>query len=153
MILISKSKENKDWELLYEYVKNEILEYDKNMKLPRFMVLRLRGLNNGQFIANKFQKPIANYGYDVILMTFKACRQDILKYTKQNIFKDEQHKFNYIMVIIENNINDIFIRLKNRENQSAKIEIFDAEHIKNNNSAEYTRKTKDIKSKILDDLW
>lgn len=143
---------NDAWKTLYEYVKNDILEYEKNMKLPKFMVLRLQGLSRGQFIANKNQQPLANYEYDVILMTFKACRQDIMRYTKQNIFKDEQHKFNYIMVIIENHINDIVLRLNNVQKQNDKINIFEADHIKSD-SAEYTKKTKEVKSKVLDDLW
>ena len=148
-----KDKEWQEWCLLYEYVKKEILQYDEDMKVPQFMVLRLRGLRSGKFMSNKTQKSYADYGFDVILLTFKACKMDILKYTKQNIFKDEQHKFNYIMVIIENNINDIVLRLKNRVNQDHKIETFNADQIKNENVAGYTRKTKDTKSKLLDDLW
>jgi hypothetical protein len=147
------NKEWKDWCLLYEYVKKEILKYDNNMKLPKFIVLRLRGLNSGRFMANKRQKPYAHYGYDVILLTFKACKQDILKYTSQNVFKNEQHKFNYIMVIIENNINDIVLRLKNSQKQKEKIRAIDTDIIQRDDIAKYKKKTKEITNKRLNDLW
>lgn len=150
---MDKNKEHRDWCALYDYVKNEIMQYDKDMKLPKFMVLRLRGLHNGNFMANKNHKPQANYGYDVILLTFKACKYDILKYTSQNIFKDEQHKFNYIMVIIENNINDIVLRLKHRENQKNKIKNIDIDNIRRKNIAKYKKKSKKVNNKRLNDLW
>ncbi|HZJ99018.1 MAG TPA: hypothetical protein VFC79_03380, partial [Tissierellaceae bacterium] len=60
---LSKKEENKQWNALYEYVKKEILEYTDDMQLPRFMILRLRGLRNGKFMANKNSKPMANYDY------------------------------------------------------------------------------------------
>jgi hypothetical protein len=150
---IKPNKEWDDWCNLYEYVKKEILKYDDNMKLPQFMVLRLRGLHRGKFIANKYQKPHAYYGYDVILLTFKACRQDILKYTSQKIFKDEQHKFNYIMIIIENNINDIVLRIKNRQKQQENIKSVDVAVLQRENIAKYQRKTKDLDNEKLKDLW
>ena len=150
---INKKEENRQWNLLYEYVKKEILEYTDDMQLPRFMILRLRGLRNGKFMANKNSKPMANYDYNTILLTFKACKYDILRYTKQGIFKDEQHRFNYIMVIIENNINDIVMRLKNVKRQEKKIDIIDIETIQRDETAEYTRKSKEATNKRLDDLW
>ena len=150
---INKKEENKQWNILYEYVKKEILEYTDDMQLPRFMILRLRGLRNGKFMANKNSKSMASYDYNTILLTFKACRHDILRYTKQNNFKDEQHRFNYVMVIIENNINDIVMRLKNVKKQEKKIDTIDIETIKRDESAEYTKKSKETTDKRLDDLW
>lgn len=147
------NQEWEDWCTLYEYVKKEILKYDDNMKLPQFMVLRLRGLSKGQFMANKRQKPYAHYSYNVILLTFKACKQDILKYTSQKIFKDEQHKFNYIMVIIENNINDIVLRLKNRQRQQENIATINTAILQRDNVATYQRKTEDVNNDRLKDLW
>ena len=150
---LSKKEENKQWNALYEYVKKEILEYTDDMQLPRFMILRLRGLRNGKFMANKNSKPMASYDYNTILLTFKACKYDILRYTKQGIFKDEQHRFNYIMVIIENNINDIVMRLKNVKRQEKKIDIIDIEIIQRDETAEYTKKSKETTNKRLDNLW
>ena len=150
---IDKKEENRQWNALYEYVKKEILEYTDDMQLPRFMILRLRGLRNGKFMANKNSKPMASYDYNTILLTFKACKYDILRYTKQGIFKDEQHRFNYIMVIIENNINDIVMRLKNVKRQEKKIDIIDIETIQRDEIAEYTRKGKETTNKRLDNLW
>ena len=150
---IDKKEENKQWNELYEYVKKEILEYTDDMQLPRFIILRLRGLRSGKFMANRNSEPMASYDYNTILLTFKACKYDILRYTKQNNFKDEQHRFNYVMVIIENNINDIVMRLKNVKKQEKKIDTIDVETIKRDESAEYTKKSKETTNKRLDDLW
>lgn len=151
--MTDKKQEWEDWCKLYDYVKDEILQYDKDMKVPKFMALRLRGLNKGTFIANKNQKPYANYSYNVILLTFKAYKHDILKYTSQNIFKDEQHKFNYIMVIIENNINDIVLRLNNSQKHKESMQSFDTDTIQRENIAEYKKKTKKTDNNRLKDLW
>lgn len=151
--IASKEQEKKDWELLYEYVKKEVLEYDDTMKLPKFMILRLRGLRDGKFMANKSQKANGNYSFYEILLTFKACKMDIHKYTKTNRFKNEQHKFNYIMVIIENNINDIVLRLNEAKRHKEKIRTLDVKQIARKNGAKYKRKTEEKKSDILDDLW
>lgn len=152
-IKIDKRQEKKEFDELYEYVKKEILEYSDDMKLPKFMIYRLRGLRNGKFMSNKNTKPMANYSYNAILLTFKACKYDILKYTKQNTFKDEQHRFNYILVIIENNINDIVLRLQNIKNQEKKINTIDSDVIQRDDIAGYIRKGKEITNKRLDSLW
>ncbi len=152
-LTINKNQELKDWDSLYQYVKKEIMKYGDDMKLPKYMVLRLKGLNKGQFIANKSQKTYANYSFNIILLTFKACKQDILKYTSQNIFKDEKHRFNYIMTIIENNINEIVLRLDNKKNQEEKIENLKIDNIQDNKSAKYTKKTKEIQNDRLNELW
>ena len=45
-------KEIKEWDELYQYIKKDILQYDDNKKLPKWFVLRLKGLNQGKFCAN-----------------------------------------------------------------------------------------------------
>lgn len=150
---ISKEQDNKEWGELYEYVRSDILEYKPTMQIPKFMILRLRGLRKGKFIANKNQKPRADYTYNEILLTFKACRHDILKYTRRNVFEDEQHRFNYIMVVIENNINDIVLRLENAKRHDERVESVDVSHIKRDVGAQYQRKTEDKNNKRLEDLW
>lgn len=108
-------QEKQDWDKLYQYVKTEILNYTDDMALPKHIVLRLRGLSNGQYIANNKCKKNAKYPYSTILLTFKFCKSNIIKALEQKQFKNEQNKFNYIMAIIENNINDVAMRLKNKE--------------------------------------
>jgi len=148
-----QEKELKEWDSLYQYVKYDVLNYDDDMNVPKFMILRLKGLRNGTFVANKDQKANKHYSFDVILMTFKACRQDILKYTTQNTFKDEKHKVNYIMVIIESNINDIALRLKRAQANKIRTEKIKVENTNSDESAQYKTKTEQTSSDILDNLW
>ena len=107
-------KEKQDWENLYYYVKN-VMGYDENQALSNTMVLRLKGLLTNKFMENNNIKSNANYSYETILNTFKYCNLDIRNALRTNRFKDEQHKFNYILKIVEQNINTVYIRMKNAE--------------------------------------
>lgn len=145
--------DDSSWNDLYEYIKKEIMEYSEDLKLPKFIILRLRGLNAGQFMANKKQTPIANYDYKTILYTFKICKASILTGFKTNNtkFTDERHKFNYAMVIIESNINDMVIRLNNAKVAKEKAEVLNIDNIYHE-GAEYQTRLKDHNDK-LKELW
>lgn len=142
--------EKEEWNELYEYVKNDILGYT-DLKLPKIMILRLKGLREGKFIANKRTKPMASYPYNVILMTFKVNKYLITSsISNRDKFKDEKHMVNYIMAIVESKINDTYLRMKKVEKvkeQSEKLEI----NTENNKSA-YKKRTKDVKNSRLKDL-
>lgn len=148
---IDKKQENQEWIELCEYVYDEILQYSSDLKFPKYLVLRLRGLRNGQFLANKKIKPLASYDYKVILYTFKACKYKILQYINKTEFNDEKHKINSIMMFIENEINDIVIRLKNAQKAKEKTVNLPLENQINNN-ADYKVKSKDV-IKELEELW
>lgn len=105
-------KEMRDWDSLYFYVKN-LLAYDENQALSSTMVLRLKGLLTNKFIENNNIESTANYSYEVILNTFKFCSPDIQRALRTCTFKDEQHKFNYILKIVEKNINTVYMKMKN----------------------------------------
>lgn len=142
-----------DWEELYEYVREKIMGYDKTIKLPKHMVLRLKGLTKGQFFGNKKQQIHAEYDYKTILITFKFCRQSIMQAFEKNktAFTDENHKFNYAMIIIDKEINNVVIRLKNAkksEEKTINIELDNQVH----EGAEYKTKSKDT-NKELEGLW
>ena len=107
-------KEKQDWENLYYYVKN-IMGYDENQALSSTMVLRLKGLLTNKFMENKNIESTANYSYETILNTFKFSSLDIQKALRNNNFKDELHKFNYILKIAEKNINTVYVKMKNAE--------------------------------------
>ena len=119
---MNKEQEKKEFNELYEYVKKDILQYPNDVALPKYLVMRLKGLRDGKFIVNKKIKSKADYPYSVIMLTFKFCKSNILKAIETKKFKNEQMKVNYIMVIIENNINDIVLRLKDKEKVENKIE-------------------------------
>ena len=107
-------KDKQDWENLYYYVKN-LLGYDENQALSSTMVLRLKGLLTNKFIENNNISSTANYSYETILNTFKFCSPEISKALRTNRFADEQHKFNYILKIVEKSINTVYMKMKNLE--------------------------------------
>lgn len=143
-------EEIKDWEELYSYVKN-LMNYDENQALSRDMVLRLKGLLTGKFIENNNIKDNSNYSYKVILYTFKYCSQSIQKAITTNSFKSEQHKFLYITKIVENNINNVYVKMRDAEKAKEKTETIEM-NVVTHSGAEYQTKTKET-SKRLNDLW
>lgn len=145
-------KEKLDWENLYTYVKKNIMGYDENQALSSTMVLRLKGLLTNKFIENNNIESSANYSYETILNTFKFCSPDIQKALRTNRFVDEMHRFNYILKIVEKNINTVYLRMKNiqKTKEEAKSMTIDtASHT----GAEYQKKTKEVTNKLLNDLW
>ena len=145
--------EKEKWDELYEYVRSKVMGYDENMCLSSNMVLRLKGMLNGKFMANKCHKDKANYSYDVVLATFKYSMPEIRRAMDRVSFSNEMHKFLYIAKIVENNMNDVYIKMKNRK----KIEEEVAKEVKNTT----VYKTPEFKSTIkkhnkqnkFDDLW
>ena len=146
-------KEKKDWDELYQYIKIEIFEYDKSLKLPKYMILRLKGLKEGKFMANKKTTSMANYEYQHILYTFKINKMKIKQIVRSQDFKNEQHKFNTIMIIIEKEINDVVNRLKQVVKSEEKIEKMKFENM-THEGAEYKNKSiNKILNNELEELW
>lgn len=142
-------KDKQDWEKLYFHVKS-IMDYDENQSLSSTMVLRLKGLLNNKFIANNNIESTANYSYETILNTFKYCFPDIQKALRTNNFKDEQHKFNYILKIVERNINNVYVRMKKNEKAKEEAKVISIEVI-NHTGAEF--KPREKKKDKFADLW
>lgn len=114
-------KEKQDWDTLYNYVK-KILGYDDTMALPKFAVMRLKGLADGKYYANKKTKTMAQYDYYTIYLTFVFCKDKIQHALQTKSFTNEQAKFNYVFAIVNNNINDVVLRLKKAKKTEAKIQ-------------------------------
>lgn len=140
-----------EWEALYEYVRHNVLGYDDNQSLSRSMVLRLKGLLNNKFMANNNIADTSNYSYQTILNTFKFCMPDIQRGLRNNAFTDENHKFNYILKIVESNLNTVYLRMRNVEKTKEKIETMNVENVVYS-GAKYQVKTQET-SKRLNDLW
>lgn len=140
-----------EWENLYEYVRHNILGYDENQSLSRNMVLRLKGLLNNKFMANNNIDDTANYSYQTVLNTFKFCMPDIQRGLRSNAFKDENHKFNYVLKIVESNLNTVYLRMKDVEKSKQKSKTISMETI-THSGAEYQAKTEKT-SERLKDLW
>ena len=87
MARAKKEPKNKDWVELCEYVKKEILQYDDNMKIPTYLVLKLQGLKKGQHIANNNIETNACYDDYTLLCAFKICKRKIIDYISKNEIK------------------------------------------------------------------
>lgn len=145
-------EEKKDWDELYEYVRSKIMCYDKTQSLSKQMVLRLKGLLSGKFIANNKIKDKADYSYKTILMTFKACKIKIDTAMAKKEFNSEISKFNYICAIVENNLNDVYLRMKNIKRAEEDLKNIDFAAATNTRKAPYQRKTKECPKKY-DEFW
>lgn len=108
-------QEKKQWDDLYQYVKKEIFNYDENQSLSKTAVLRLKGMRTSRFIENNNIESMSNYSYEVILNTFKMCSIPIQKALRYKEFKDDFHKLNYILKIVEPKINFVYQRMKDNE--------------------------------------
>lgn len=143
-------KEKQDWESLYFYVKN-LLGYDENQALSSTMVLRLKGLLTNKFMENGNIKDGANYSYEVILNTFKFCKLDIEKALRTGNFKDEMHRFNYVLKIVEKNINTVYMKMKGAKKAKEEIETVDVSHTANYVNTFKSKEQK--KNNKLEELW
>lgn len=144
-------EEQKYWDDLYEYVRRNIMGYDENQSLSRTMVLRLKGLSTNQFMANNNINNTANYSFKIILNTFKFCLPNIQKGLRSNSFKDENHKFNYILKIVESNLNNVYMRMKNVEKAKEKTETVEM-NVVTHSGSDYQIKTKETTGRI-NNLW
>lgn len=138
------------WDALYTYVRKNIMGYDDNQALSSTMVLRLKGLLTNKFIENNNIQSTANYSYEIILNAFKYSSLDIQKALRTNNFKDEMHKFNYILKIVEKNINTVYVKMKNIEKAKEEAKTTTIEAV-THTGAEF--KPKEKKKDKFTDLW
>ncbi len=144
------AKEKQDWEALYNYVKSNIMGYDENQALSSTMVLRLKGLLSNKFIENKNVASTANYSYEAILNAFKYSSIDIKNALRTNNFKDEMHRFNYILKIVEKNINTVYVKMRNAERAKEEARNMAVE-VPTHTGAEF--KPKENKKDKFNNLW
>jgi len=153
---LKKENAYQEWDALYQYVRNEIMKYPETVSLSRDMVLRLKGLKEGIFKSNRKIKKLANYEFKHILYTFKFCKRDIEWALLNTEFNNESHKFNFIMKIVERNLNDIALRdlaVKKAQEKTEKINT-DGIFLNPENKSSYVNKSKKNKaSDKLKHLW
>lgn len=138
--------EKQQWDELYDYVKIDVLGYTDKI-LPKEFVLRLRGLSQGKFMANKNITSQASYTFKEILLTFKLCNSKIESAFRSVSFTDEKHRFNYIMRIIESEINNTVDMIKRKQNAEAKADITNYDSVVSD-KAEYVTKSKGVNNKL-----
>lgn len=139
-------EERDDWYELEEYVRCKIMDF-VDEGLTKQMVLRIKGLRYGQYMANNNAQKHSNYSFKTILLTFKACYPKIRRAISTKQFKDNMQKFNYIMAIVESEISDVSQRIRRAEEERARSEAINHDIAQNSNvDAIYEHKNKVAKS-------
>lgn len=149
-------EEIKDWDELYQFVRFKVMNYDEKQSLSKNMVLRLKGLLNDKFMANNNIQDNADYSSKVVLNTFKFCMPEIQRAVETKSFKNEMQKFNYILAIINDKINDVYLRMKKTEKHNKEIENIDISAVLNLdycNSYTNNEKEIDLSKNKYADLW
>lgn len=145
-------QEKAEWDDLCDYVRFKVMGYDQNVGLSRNMVLRLKGMATGKFMANNSQKDEAHYSYQVILNAFKYSMPEIQRALNRVSFANEGHKFNYIMRIVDDNLNTVYIRMKKVEKAKEEAEKESA-IVDDHKAVEYNPVKKTVKKDKFADLW
>ena len=145
-------EEREQWDRLYDFVRYKVMGYDENISLSRNMVLRLKGMVNGKFMANRNTKNTAHYSYEVVLNAFKYSMPDINRAISRVSFVDEGHKFNYIMRIVDGNLSTVYLRMKNAEKIKKEVEKETAT-VDTHNAVEYKPVKKTAKKDKFANLW
>lgn len=145
-------QEQEDFDKLYKFVQHDVLGYDKKRSLPRDYVLRLKGMKSSKYIENKSAKSRSDYSFEEILLTFKYCMADIRSGFASNSFRDEAHKFNYAMKIVENNLNTVCLKIEKMKRASDEIKNADMSDSYNYVNT-FKPKKNDKKKNKFNDLW
>ncbi len=149
-----KAKINEGWNELYEYVKRDVLGYSGCMQLSSHTRNSLQRLRNGGIIRVNGKITNNGYPYKIILLTFKVKKNDIDRSIESKHFDSEIQKINYIMAIIKNSINDVYIRYMEREKRDAMISKQKEIEFKSSNKVEYIKKSEvNNKNDLFNDIW
>lgn len=145
-------EEKEKWDELYMYVRSNVMGYDENVCLSSNMVLRLKGMLNGKFMANNLIGDKAHYSYDVVLMAFKYSMPEIRRAMDRVSFVDENHRFNYIMRIVDSNLSTVYLRMKNAEKIKKEVEK-ETTTVDEHKAVEYKPIKKTVKKDKFANLW
>lgn len=122
------------------YVAIEILQYELGQITPPSLKKRIQKLNK-------------SYSYDVIKLCFEMLKPQLNSVINNKEFNGESHMVNYIMVAVENNINDTYRVWKRRDQIAKKQEAHSVDlNLMEELKAEVLIKKKDINNGIADFL-
>ena len=147
-------RKDKEWLELCEWIEVNIFNYDttKGQRLQKKSCLILKGLRKGQNVANNKCQMYGDYPDNIILMTFKANRTQILNAIRNKSFEHESNKMSYICAIVRDKLNDMYSRYLNAQKTQEKVESVDTS-IMEHESAEYQTNTDRKINKRLEGLW
>ena len=105
----TSQEEQDSWDALYMYVKNDILEMDPKLHLNHYTIMRLKGMAQGCFIGKDRAECDLTYGYRVVLAAFCKAAPLLKTGFQLRTFNDLQHKINWMMSVVEPNLNEAYI--------------------------------------------
>ena len=143
-----------EWDELCYWIELNIFEYEPAQKLQRKACLVLDGLRKGQAVSNNNARTYGEYPINVILLTFKANKLQILNAIKGKDFESEENKMKYVCAIVRDKLNDMYTRFLNSQKSQEKVESVDTS-VMEYESAEYqnNKKTIERKNNKFSDLW
>lgn len=104
---LEKEKETKKYKDLIEFIMSEIYHYEEGMIFPSSLIKRIKKLR--EF-----------YDYDIIKEAFTVSYDSIMWAMSNREFTNEYNKTSYIMAIVENKINDVYLEVKRKKEQDKK---------------------------------
>lgn len=146
-------RKDKDWLELCEWIEVNIFNYDiaKNQRLQKKACLILKGLRKGQNVANNKCQTYGDYPDNIILMTFKANKTQILNAIRNKNFENESNKMSYVCAIIREKLNDVYSRYLNAQKTQEKVDNIDTNIIEYQ-GAEFKTTEHKINTR-LEGLW
>lgn len=150
----SDERKDKEWRELCEWIEVNIFNYDiTKQRLQKKACLILKGLRKGQNVANNKCQMYGDYPDNIILMTFKANRTQILNAIRNKSFEHESNKMSYICAIVRDKLNDMYSRYLNAQKTKEKVETVDTS-IAEYKSVEYkAKKEEKRKEDKFKELW
>lgn len=128
-------KDKKIRDQLNNFVSVDILNYDGSQYLPPFFIKRVNELNK-------------LYPMEVILETFKQNKDNLQYWMNQDSkFKNETGRINYMMAIINNNINNEYEKWKERQKAERRMERVNLDASNINLAVEVSRTKRKTKKK------
>lgn len=147
-----KKAEYVEWDKLYQYVRTEILQYEKGQQLSSHARGRLLSLRHGDFIRKGVTISKSGYPYHIILTTFKLKKQNIINGIANKSFANDNKKFDYIMAIVSNSINDVYNMHMNKVKQEQKMKAQTID-LNFNSDIKYIKKSSVSNNSMMDNLW
>ena len=68
-----------EWGLIFDFIKEKMFQYGEGKKLPRNLILRVKGLAFGQYFRNTKQAEKAHHSLEVIYATCVYCADEVRK--------------------------------------------------------------------------
>lgn len=102
---------------IYEQIK-ELLGYSKEQRLPNSLITRIQDLRNGTVMKKDYGRIVKSkegYRFEIIFDCLLSNGDNIRWAMKNNTFAKESNRINYLMAIVENNINDSYNLFVSRE--------------------------------------